>query len=94
MSTNYREITAAVHAIQEAEHALGCATVALREQQAKLGAALRACREAKGITLRDVARKLGVSAPFVSDCELGRRNLSDKHREAYQRLLRPMLNIR
>lgn len=93
MSQICRDVVCAVHAIEEAEHAVGCAVVTLREQQAKLGVALRACRKAKGISLRDVARQLKVSAPFVSDCELGRRNFTDARREAYLRVLRPSLKL-
>jgi len=34
---------------------------------------LRELREAKDISLRELARRIGVSAPFLSDVELGRR---------------------
>lgn len=44
--------------------------------RAQAGAALRRERERKGLSLREVARQLGVSAPFLSDVELGRRWLS------------------
>jgi len=39
---------------------------------------IRELREEKDLSLRELARKLGVSAPFLSDVELGRRNPSDK----------------
>lgn len=42
----------------------------------KIGAALREERQRKGISLRALGKKLGVSAAFLSDVELGHRNLS------------------
>lgn len=38
-----------------------------------LGDAIRQSRFAIGISLRDFAKQVGVSAPFISDVELGRR---------------------
>lgn len=37
------------------------------------GEKLRQLREEKDISLRELARRIGVSAPFLSDVELGRR---------------------
>ncbi len=37
------------------------------------GEAARTEREAAGLSLREMARRMGVSAPYVSDLELGRR---------------------
>lgn len=51
------------------------------------GAALRAMRKERGISLRSAAIGLGVSAPFLSDVELGRRTLTAKRLADYQRLL-------
>ena len=45
----------------------------------EFGAALRKLRKDADITLRGMARHLGVSAPFVADCELGNRKLSLSH---------------
>lgn len=42
-----------------------------------LGDRIRELRETKDVSLRAFARKLDVSAAFVSDIELGRRNPSD-----------------
>ena len=42
-----------------------------------LGTVLREAREAKSLTLRALANKVGVSAPFWSDVEHGRRYPSD-----------------
>lgn len=42
------------------------------------GKSLRNLREDTDISLREMAKVLGVSAAFLSDCELGRRNLQTK----------------
>jgi transcriptional regulator with XRE-family HTH domain len=42
-----------------------------------LGQKIRELREAKDLSLRELAKKLGVSAAFLSDIELGRRFPSD-----------------
>ena len=39
----------------------------------KLGETIRTFREEAGLSLRELARKVNVSAPFLSDVELGRR---------------------
>lgn len=38
------------------------------------GSVIRAARQRKGLTLREVARRLGISAAYLSDMELDRRN--------------------
>ena len=43
-----------------------------------LGQRIRELREENDISLRELAKKLDVSAPFLSDIELGRRYPSDK----------------
>jgi len=44
-----------------------------------LGQRIRELRAAKDLSLREFAKKLGgLSAPFLSDVELGRRHPSDK----------------
>jgi transcriptional regulator with XRE-family HTH domain len=45
-----------------------------------LGEAIRLLREDQGMTLRALAEKVGVSAPFLSDLEHGRRQ-TDKYDE-------------
>ena len=42
-----------------------------------LGERLRELREAADISLRELAKDVGISAPFLSDVELGRRFPSD-----------------
>jgi predicted transcriptional regulator len=41
----------------------------------KIGARMRRLREESDVSIRCMARHLEVSPPFLSDCELGRRNL-------------------
>lgn len=43
-----------------------------------LGAFIRRLREAKDLSLREFAKKLKVTPPFVSDIELGRRHPSEE----------------
>lgn len=43
-----------------------------------LGQRIRQLREEEDLSLRELARKLGVSAAFLSDVELGRRYPSDR----------------
>lgn len=50
------------------------------------GAWLRNERKTAGLTLREMARRLGLSAPFICDVELNRRNCSPKVRAAYEAL--------
>lgn len=45
-----------------------------REVFTAIGHMLRKNREEADVSLREVARRIGKSAPFVSDVELGRRN--------------------
>jgi ribosome-binding protein aMBF1 (putative translation factor) len=54
-------------------------------------AALRHDREQRGLSLREVARRCGVSAAFLSDVERGRREWSDRLRKGYTVHLWPML---
>ncbi len=52
-----------------------------------LGQRIRELREAKDISLRELAKKIDVSAAFLSDVELERRQLSDKHLNALAKAL-------
>lgn len=51
------------------------------------GASLRASRERVGLTLREMARRLSLSPPFVSDVEQGRRSFSEQNLEKYQTVI-------
>ena len=46
----------------------------LDQKNKEFGKAFRAKRQEKGLSLRDCAKKLGLSAAYISDVELGRRN--------------------
>lgn len=54
--------------------------IAIPEDVKTLGAAVRFLREHRQITLRELARRVGISAPFLSDIEHNRRS-TDKLRE-------------
>lgn len=45
-----------------------------RGEHANIGAAAKAHRQTANLSLRETARRMGVSAPFLSDLELGKRN--------------------
>lgn len=53
-----------------------------------LGLKLRQLRENADISLRELARRLKVSAPFLSDVELGRRHPSERMLAAIARVFR------
>ena len=52
-----------------------------------IGERIRELREQGDLSLRELATKIGVSAAFMSDVELGRRQPSDKHMDALARAL-------
>ena len=45
----------------------------MTNQERSFGEVLHLLREKKDVTLRELARKINVSAPFLSDVEKGRR---------------------
>lgn len=47
---------------------------------------LRQTRALAGVTLREMARRLGLSAPYLSDVELGRRRGNPNIVAAYEQL--------
>lgn len=58
----------------------GCGTIA---DDRELGQALKKHREASGVTLREVGRRLGFSAAYISDLEHGRRAWKAEKIEAF-----------
>ncbi len=52
-----------------------------------IGERIRQLREDKDMSLRELAKTIGVSAAYLSDVELGRRYPSDKHLRAIVRAL-------
>jgi transcriptional regulator with XRE-family HTH domain len=51
------------------------------------GRQMRDLRQKKGVSVREVARRTGLSAPYVSDLELGRRSFNAKLIERYKKAL-------
>lgn len=49
------------------------------EGRIRLGAALRAIREAEGLSCEDVAQKIGVTRQTISKIEIGRWNAGADH---------------
>ncbi|MCE6957497.1 helix-turn-helix domain-containing protein, partial [Cereibacter sphaeroides] len=45
-----------------------------REEQKRIGAYARELREGRGLSLRETARRMKVSAPYLSDLERGNRH--------------------
>ena len=43
-----------------------------------IGEYIRELRNAKDLSVRELAKRLGLSAPFISDVELGRRHPSEQ----------------
>jgi ribosome-binding protein aMBF1 (putative translation factor) len=89
MSTTYRELRHAVDALVSAEDAITLARQKHAEAQVRVGAALRAARERKGLSLRQCASRLKLSAPYLSDVELGRRGMTDGNLEMLMGIVGP-----
>lgn len=53
------------------------------------GAKMRALREAAKVSLRDLGDRIDLSAPYLSDLELGRRAWSEQRAEQYAAALKP-----
>ena len=56
-----------------------------------LGERIREIRQGRDLSLRELATRIDVSAAFMSDVELGRRNPSDKHLKEVARILETSL---
>lgn len=61
-----------------------------REEQKRIGAYARQCREASGVSLRELARRMKISAPFLSDLEKGNRHWTDGTLTAWEDAHRTM----
>ena len=57
-----------------------------------LGERIRELREERDLSLRELASRIEVSAAFMSDVELGRRNPSDEHLREIARVLQASLD--
>lgn len=49
----------------------------------KTGLRLRKLREKSGVSIREVARRLGIDNKYLSDMELGRRNWTEEKVERF-----------
>lgn len=76
MNTTYRELRSAVDWVVTCEDAVEKAGNDLIAAEARLGKALRACREYRKLSLRHCAKAIGVSAPYLGDVENGKRTIS------------------
>jgi len=71
-------------------HDLGLITRLVRvTDNVATGQLMREARKRTGLSLREMARRLGQSAPFVSDLELGRRAWDEKRIEQWAGVLVP-----
>lgn len=52
------------------------------------GLEMRQMREKKRVSLRDMAKRLDISAPYLSDLELGRRGWNTDLMERYKNALK------
>lgn len=92
MSTNYRELRRAVDGVVAAEDGILKARMALGDAQIRMGKALRACREEKKLSLRECAKRLKLSVPYLSDVELGKRGISDGNLECLMGIVMHQFN--
>jgi len=53
----------------------------------EVGKEMRRRRMTAGFTLRDVARHMQISAPYLSDIELGRRRLTPERRRTFNAVI-------
>lgn len=63
-----------------------CHGTGVEVDERAIGLLMRAGRERCELSLRAAARKLGISAAYLSDLELGRRHWSEKRQLAARRL--------
>ena len=57
------------------------------EDDHDIGAKMRSLREENGVTAREMARRLGLSAAYICDLELGRRRWNPSMEISYETLL-------
>lgn len=62
-------------------------TIAVIDHQ-RAGAQIRDMRVRRGMSLRSMAKRIGISAPFLSDLELGRRAWSHRRFNQVVKLLK------
>jgi transcriptional regulator with XRE-family HTH domain len=65
-----------------------CDGTGLQLDHVAAGTTLRKLRKSKHLSVREVARRMDLSAPYVSDLELGRRHWSEDLIENFQKACR------
>lgn len=75
--------------LEDAECDYSDARCALDDVKIEIGEKAREIRKAAGLSLRAVAKKVGVAAPTLYDVELGRRFLSQEKLEKLVKTLSP-----
>lgn len=65
---------------------------AQRYAEVEAGKAMREAREKAGLSLRDMAKKLNVSPPFLSDMERGNRKYSESWIAEAVKIIEPNAN--
>lgn len=65
-----------------------CNGTGLTLDQKAMGSKMRGLREKAGVSGRDIAHRLGYSASYISDLELGRRNWSSEKIADYKEALK------
>lgn len=58
-----------------------------REESVRIGQLARKARETRGLSLREMAIKMKISAPFLSDLERGNRNWTTHTMEAWAAII-------
>ena len=87
MKTKISELQCALDRLAVAEISQYQCEQERRAAHMAVGTELRREREDKGLSLRQVAQEIGCSAPYLSDCELGRRRLSPEKMNDYRTVL-------
>jgi transcriptional regulator with XRE-family HTH domain len=58
---------------------------------AHIGADLRKKRKERGFSLKEVAERMGISMPYLSDLERGNRRWSDNLKHIFENAIKPKL---
>jgi ribosome-binding protein aMBF1 (putative translation factor) len=77
-----------VSAVAMTEGQLKSAQEEYRREQVYLGNQARAAREKAGLSVREVARRMKISAPFLSGMERGNRHWTEKQAEKWKEAMK------
>lgn len=59
--------------------------------EADLGADLRKKRKKRGFSMKEVAERMGISMPYLSDLERGNRRWSDDLIQVFENAIKPKI---